>query len=67
MRIAIPDVRCGQIHAELRTGFESGKLKPIAYRKYQLLQLAYLVKDNSKRLEEALAKDLGRPPLEGHL
>ncbi|GLB42204.1 putative aldehyde dehydrogenase family protein [Lyophyllum shimeji] len=55
-----------KIHAELRTGFQSGKLKPIAYRKYQLLQLAYLVKDNSKRLEEALAKDLGRPPLEGH-
>lgn len=55
-----------RIHAELRTGFQSGKLKPIAYRKYQLLQLAYLVKDNSKRLEEALVKDLGRPPLEGH-
>ncbi|KAF8069067.1 NAD-aldehyde dehydrogenase [Lyophyllum atratum] len=55
-----------KIHAELRTGFQIGKLKSIPYRKYQLLQLAYLVKDNSERLEEALATDLGRPPLEGH-
>ncbi|KAJ7074072.1 NAD-aldehyde dehydrogenase [Mycena amicta] len=53
-----------QIHAELNAGFKSGKTKSIAYRKYQLLQLAYLVQDNAKALEETLAKDLGRPPLE---
>jgi aldehyde dehydrogenase (NAD+) len=51
-------------HRELRKGFESGKLKSIAYRKYQLLQLGYLVQDNAKRFEEALASDLGRPALE---
>ena len=56
-----------KIHAELRAGFQSGKLKSVAYRKYQLLQLAYLVKDNAKRLEQALALDLGRPALEGHV
>ncbi|KAF5379237.1 hypothetical protein D9615_006047 [Tricholomella constricta] len=55
-----------KIHAELRTGYESGKLKSIEYRKYQLLQLGYLVKDNSQRIQEALAADLGRPPLESH-
>ncbi|RDB27993.1 Aldehyde dehydrogenase, dimeric NADP-preferring [Hypsizygus marmoreus] len=55
-----------KIHDELRAGFQSGKLKSIAYRKYQLLRLAYLVKDNAKRFEKALASDLGRPPLEGH-
>ncbi|KAG6872490.1 hypothetical protein C0995_009352 [Termitomyces sp. Mi166 len=55
-----------QIHAQLRAGFKAGKLKSIAYRKYQLLQLAYLIKDNKKRLEEALNADLGRPALEGH-
>ncbi|KAG6829108.1 hypothetical protein H0H92_005650 [Tricholoma furcatifolium] len=55
-----------KVHAELRAGFKSGKLRPIAYRKYQLLQLAYLIKDNAKRFEEALKADLGRPALEGH-
>ncbi|KIK05065.1 hypothetical protein K443DRAFT_675362 [Laccaria amethystina LaAM-08-1] len=53
-----------KIHAELRAGFRSGKLRPIEYRKYQLLQLIYLIKDNAERFEEALKSDLGRPPLE---
>ncbi|KAK7467379.1 Hexadecenal dehydrogenase [Stygiomarasmius scandens] len=55
-----------KIHAELKAGFYSGKLKSIAYRKYQILQLAYLIKDNAKRFEEAFASDLGRPPLESN-
>lgn len=54
-----------RIHAELRAGFKSGKLKSIAYRKYQLLQLGYLVKDNVQRFEETMKADLGRPALEG--
>ncbi|KAJ7606940.1 NAD-aldehyde dehydrogenase [Mycena polygramma] len=53
-----------KIHAELRAGFNSGKTKSIAYRKFQLLQLAYLVKDNAKAMEEALMQDLGRPAQE---
>ena len=53
-----------KIHRELRAGFKSGKSRPIAYRKYQLSQLAYLIKDNMERFQEALAKDLGRPHLE---
>lgn len=56
-----------QIHADLRAGFKSGKLTPIAYRKYQLTQLAYLIKDNISRFEEALKKDIGRPILESRL
>ncbi|KAG6900272.1 hypothetical protein C0993_000460 [Termitomyces sp. T159_Od127] len=55
-----------KIHAQLRAGFKTGKLRSIAYRKYQLLQLAYLIKDNKKQFEEALNADLGRPALEGH-
>ncbi|KNZ72494.1 Aldehyde dehydrogenase family 3 member B1 [Termitomyces sp. J132] len=55
-----------KIHAQMRAGFKTGKLRSIDYRKYQLLQLAYLIKDNKKRLEEALNADLGRPALEGH-
>ncbi|KAG6897002.1 hypothetical protein C0992_004713, partial [Termitomyces sp. T32_za158] len=55
-----------KIHAQLRASFKTGKLRSIAYRKYQLLQLAYLIKDNKKRFEEALNADLGRPAIEGH-
>ncbi|TFK73415.1 NAD-aldehyde dehydrogenase [Pluteus cervinus] len=53
-----------KIHSELKKGFYSGKNKPISYRKYQLLQLAYLIKDNTEKFEEALRADLGRPALE---
>ncbi|KAF8878155.1 NAD-aldehyde dehydrogenase [Gymnopilus junonius] len=53
-----------KIRDELRSGFASGKLKSIAYRKYQLTQLAYLVKDNLSRFEEAMRIDLGRPEVE---
>lgn len=56
-----------QIYARLRDGFRSGKSKNIEYRKYQLLQLGYMIQDNMKRFEEALAADLGRPPFESHL
>ncbi|KAF8958145.1 NAD-aldehyde dehydrogenase [Flammula alnicola] len=52
------------IRDELRAGFASGKLKSIAYRKYQLTQLIYMLKDNITRFEESLNKDLGRPVLE---
>lgn len=47
--------------------FKTGKTKDIAFRKKQLSGLAYLVKDNQKRFEDALAEDLGRPALESHL
>ncbi|KAF8156031.1 NAD-aldehyde dehydrogenase [Crassisporium funariophilum] len=53
-----------KIYNELRAGFASGRLKPIEYRKYQLAQLAYMIKDNMARFEEALKADLGRPALE---
>ncbi|OJA12078.1 hypothetical protein AZE42_02179 [Rhizopogon vesiculosus] len=48
----------------LQKTFLSGKTKPIAFRKVQILQLAYLLKDNYDRFKEAFAIDLGRPPLE---
>ncbi|KAF8623849.1 hypothetical protein AX15_006169 [Amanita polypyramis BW_CC] len=55
-----------KIHAALHAGHNSGKLQSLEYRKYQLLQLGYLVKDNAKRFEEALKADLGRPPFESY-
>ncbi|KAG9048893.1 hypothetical protein FS837_011802 [Tulasnella sp. UAMH 9824] len=53
-----------KIRERLQAGFNSGKLKSIEYRKNQLLQLAYLVKENSKRFEDAFAIDLGRHAVE---
>ncbi|KAF9557043.1 NAD-dependent aldehyde dehydrogenase [Agrocybe pediades] len=53
-----------KIRDELRAGFASGKLKSIEYRKYQLKQLAYLIKDNLERFQDAMNKDMSRPVLE---
>ncbi|KAH6918157.1 aldehyde dehydrogenase [Coprinopsis sp. MPI-PUGE-AT-0042] len=53
-----------KIRDELRAGFHSGKLNSIEYRKYQLLQLGYLVEENAARFEDALSKDMGRPVIE---
>lgn len=49
-----------QIHASLQSNFKSGKAKDIKYRKHQLLQLAYLLKENRDRFNEAAKRDLGR-------
>ncbi|TFK48922.1 NAD-dependent aldehyde dehydrogenase [Heliocybe sulcata] len=52
------------IYSTLDKGFRSGKTKSIAYRKQQLVNLGYLVKDNAERFQEAFKADLGRPVLE---
>ncbi|KAH8825404.1 NAD-aldehyde dehydrogenase [Flagelloscypha sp. PMI_526] len=56
-----------QIHRELRESFASHKTKSIAFRKYQLLQLAYMLKDNTELFEKAYLHDLGRGKYETHL
>lgn len=56
-----------QIHARARAAFESGKAASLAFRKEQIAQLAYLLRDNEDRLRDALRADLGRPPLETDL
>ena len=56
-----------KIHAELRAGFKSGRTKSITYRKEQLAQLAYLLKDNEQRFRDALKADLGRPEMESDM
>ncbi|EIN08576.1 NAD-aldehyde dehydrogenase [Punctularia strigosozonata HHB-11173 SS5] len=53
-----------RIHARLHAGFKTGTLKSLGKRQDQLLQLAYMLKENQSAFEEALAKDLGRPKLE---
>ena len=56
-----------QIHTRARAAFESGKTKSITFRKEQIAQVGYLLKDNELRLKEALKQDLGRPHLETEL
>lgn len=56
-----------QIHAELKKTFLSGKARSIAFRKKQVLQLAYLVQENTARFQKSLASDLGRHKLESNL
>ncbi|KAF8918743.1 NAD-aldehyde dehydrogenase [Mucidula mucida] len=53
-----------QIHAELDATFKSGQLQSVPFRKYVLLQIGYMLKDNTQRISEALYKDLGKPPFE---
>jgi aldehyde dehydrogenase (NAD+)/aldehyde dehydrogenase (NAD(P)+) len=45
----------------------SGKTKSTAFRKYQLLQFGYLIQDNVKAFEDALASDHGRHVSESNL
>ncbi|KAJ8488349.1 hypothetical protein ONZ51_g3592 [Trametes cubensis] len=50
-----------KVHATARKAFDSGKTKSLTFRKEQIAQLGYLIKDNADRLREALHADLGRP------
>ncbi|KAJ3880668.1 NAD-aldehyde dehydrogenase [Lentinula edodes] len=56
-----------KIYNELKVTFASRKSRPIPYRRYQLIQLAYMLKDNIKLFEDTLAADLGRPQLEARM
>ncbi|KAL0563077.1 Hexadecenal dehydrogenase, partial [Marasmius crinis-equi] len=53
-----------KMHAQLTDTFNSGKLKPLLYRKYQLLQLAKMIQENEERIQEALMADMMRPAFE---
>ncbi len=62
-----PDIGFVQIRETLSENFHAGKPKSISYRKEQLLQLAYMIKDNCDRLRDALMEDIGRPALEAQM
>ncbi|KAI0365384.1 NAD-aldehyde dehydrogenase [Pilatotrama ljubarskyi] len=47
-----------KIHACAREAFRSGKTKSIAFRKSQISQVGYLLKDNEQRIKDALKLDL---------
>ncbi|KAH9903161.1 NAD-aldehyde dehydrogenase [Cubamyces lactineus] len=53
-----------KIHQRARDAYRSGKLKSIEYRREQIAQVGYLLKDNEQRFIDALRTDLGRPAQE---
>ncbi|KAI0356760.1 NAD-dependent aldehyde dehydrogenase [Trametes cingulata] len=53
-----------KIHQRARDAFLSGKTKSIAFRKEQISQVGYLLKDNEQRIKDALKLDLGRHEIE---
>ncbi|PWN49451.1 aldehyde dehydrogenase [Violaceomyces palustris] len=53
-----------KIVADLRATFLTGKTRPIEYRKNQLKQLAYMLKDHTDDFVESIRKDLGRSRFE---
>ena len=56
-----------QIHATAREAFASGRTQSIEFRKAQIAQVGYLLKDNEDRFKDALKSDLGRPYQETEL
>ena len=51
----------------LTGSFRAGKTKDVAWRKWQLKQLWWLVDDNESALLDAIEKDLNRPRAESYL
>lgn len=45
----------------MRTGWNSGRSRPLAYRKNQIKQLGFLIQDNEDAFVQALASDVRRP------
>ncbi|MAI78000.1 MAG: aldehyde dehydrogenase family protein [Deltaproteobacteria bacterium] len=52
---------------KLRTTFESGKTKPLSWRREQLEALLRLASENGDELVSALQADLGKPELEARV
>ncbi len=55
-----------QIVARLRATFDSGRTKPLSWRRAQLRAMRRLLTEERATLEKALRSDLGKPPVEAH-
>ena len=56
-----------QVVATARAAFESGKTRPLAWRKAQLSSMIKMLRDNADEFSAALKQDLGRGPEEAWL
>ncbi len=61
----IPDI--GGAVAAARDTFNSGRTRPLEWRRRQLKGIIRLVEENQDRIVEALSRDLHRPHFEGVL
>ncbi len=52
---------------ELRKNFDRGRTRTLGWRRAQLGALARMLRENEKRIGEALAADLAKPEQEGYL
>ena len=50
--------------ADLRTHFDAGHTRPLAWRKQQIERLRSMIREHGDELAEALHADLRKPPLE---
>ncbi|GAB7354595.1 hypothetical protein MBLNU459_g5037t2 [Dothideomycetes sp. NU459] len=55
-----------QIYSTLNATFKSGKTKSLAWRKWQLKQLWWMVEDNEDAIVQALSSDLNRHKFESY-
>lgn len=53
-----------QIYDTLNKRFDSGVTRSLAYRLFNLKQLAYLIKDNESLIQAAVEKDQGKGPFD---
>lgn len=53
--------------ARLRATFQSGRTRPVEWRLEQLERVKAMLEEKADEFREALAADLGKPPLEGWL
>ena len=67
IQIPVPSSPIEQIAplvARLRATFDSGRTRPLEWRRQQLERLIAFAKENGDRLVEALQADMGKPELE---
>ncbi len=56
----------GELVSGLRAEFRAGRTRPLEWRRAQLDGLVRLLTDHEQELSEAMAADLGKPPLEAY-
>jgi aldehyde dehydrogenase (NAD+) len=55
------------IVSDLRSNFRNGQTRPLEWRRSELGKLRDLFTENTAEIEEALAKDLGKPSVESYV
>lgn len=59
-----PEAEVEAAYNTLQATFRSGKTKEIAWRKWQLKQVWWMIEENEQRIVEALHKDMNKPVFE---